>query len=192
MANYLFENDSTSVGYFLGTAVHDTSQVTGSALLYSEIFDQPLALEIAIVTKLFRNICMIFILPLIAYFTSIYGENIQNDSKTESQQKLNLKRYFPAFIIWFLLLAILRSLGDFSLDSTEKVFWGITEEDWKEFGGTLKTITVQLLIIALAAIGLNTRFANLKKLGFKPFAAGCFSALTVGLVSYFLIGMINP
>ena len=89
--------------------------------------------------------------------------------KTESQQKLNLKRYFPAFIIWFLLLAILRSLGDFSLDSTEKVFWGITEEDWKEFGGTLKTITVQLLIIALAAIGLNTRFANLKKLGSKAF-----------------------
>ena len=192
LANYLFENDSTSVGYFLGTAVHDTSQVTGSALLYSEIFAQPLALEIAVITKLFRNICMIFILPLIAYFNSIYGENIQNDSKTESQQKLNLKRYFPAFIIWFLLLAILRSLGDFSLDSTEKVFWGITEEDWKEFGETLKTITVQLLIVALAAIGLNTRFANLKKLGLQPFLAGCFAALTVGIVSYFLIGVINP
>ncbi|MEL0279279.1 MAG: hypothetical protein VXB67_16640, partial [Deltaproteobacteria bacterium] len=67
-----------------------------------------------------------------------------------------------------------------------------TEEDWKEFGETLKTITVQLLIIALAAIGLNTRFANLKKLGLQPFAAGCFAALTVGLVSYFLIGVINP
>ena len=192
LANFLFENDPTKVGYFLGTAVHDTSQVTGSALLYSEIFDQPLALEIAVITKLFRNICMIFILPLISYFTSIYGEIIQNDSKTESQQKLNLKRYFPAFIIWFLLLAILRSLGDFSLDSTEKVFWGITEEDWKEFGETLKTITVQLLIVALAAIGLNTRFANLKKLGLQPFLAGCFAALTVGIVSYFLIGVINP
>ncbi len=192
LANYLFENDSTSVGYFLGTAVHDTSQVTGSALLYSEIFDQPLALEIAVITKLFRNICMILVLPLIAYFTSFYGENSQNDSKTESQQKLNLKRYFPAFIIWFLLLAILRSLGDFSLDSTEKVFWGISEENWKEFGETLKTITVQLLIVALAAIGLNTRFANLKKLGLQPFLAGCFAALTVGIVSYFLIGVINP
>ena len=192
LANYLFENDSTSVGYFLGTAVHDTSQVTGSALLYSEIFDQPLALEIAVITKLFRNICMVFVLPLIAYFTSIYGENFQNDSTTESHQKLNLKRYFPAFIIWFLLLATLRSVGDFSLDSTEKVFWGITEENWKEFGETLKTITVQLLIVALAAIGLNTRLANLKKLGLKPFAAGCFAALTVGLVSYFLIGVIHP
>ncbi len=135
---------------------------------------------------------MIFVLPLIAYFTSIYGENFQNDLKTESQQKLNLKRYFPAFIIWFLLMATIRSLGDFSLDSTEKVFWGISEENWKEFGGTLKTITVQLLIIALAAIGLNTRFANLKKLGLKPFVAGCFAALTVGLVSYLLIGVINP
>ena len=192
LANYLFENDSTSVGYFLGTAVHDTSQVTGSALLYSEIFDQPLALEIAVITKLFRNICMIFVLPLTAYFTSIYGENFQDESKTESQQKLTLKRYFPAFIIWFLLLATLRSLGDFSLDATEKVFGRISEENWKEFGETLKTITVQLLIIALAAIGLLTRFTNLKKLGLKPFAAGCFAASTVGLVSYFLIGVINP
>ena len=192
LANYLFENDSTSVGYFLGTAVHDTSQVTGSALLYSEIFDQPLALEIAVITKLFRNTCMIFVLPLIAYYTSIYGENFQGESKTESQKKLTLKRYFPAFIIWFLLLATLRSLGDFSLDTTEKVFGGISEENWKEFGETLKTITVQLLIIALASIGLNTRFTNLKKLGLKPFAAGCFAASTVGLVSYFLIGVINP
>ena len=90
------------------------------------------------------------------------------------------------------MLATLRSVGDFRLDSTEKVFWGITEENWKEFGETLKTITVQLLIIALAAIGLNTRLANLKKLGLKPFAAGCFAALTVGLVSYFLVGMIHP
>ena len=192
LANYLFENDSTSVGYFLGTAVHDTSQVTGSALLYSEIFDQPLALEIAVITKLFRNTCMIFVLPLIAYFTSIYGENFQGESKTESQKKLTLKRYFPAFIIWFLLLATLRSLGDFSLDTTEKFFGGISEENWKEFGETLKKITVQLLIIALASIGLNTRFTNLKKLGLKPFAAGCFAASTVGLVSYFLIGVINP
>ena len=192
LANHLFENDPTKVGYFLGTAVHDTSQVTGSALLYSEIFDQPLALEIAVITKLFRNICMIFILPLIAYFTSVYGENFQNDLKTESQQKLNIKRYFPAFIIWFLLMATIRSLGDFSLDSTEKVFWKITEEDWKEFVETLKTITVQLLFVALAAIGLNTRFANIKNLGLQPFLAGCFAALTVGIVSYFLIGVINP
>ena len=192
LANYLFENDSTSVGYFLGTAVHDTSQVTGSALLYSDIFDQPLALEIAVITKLFRNTCMIFVLPLIAYYTSIYGENFQGESKTESQKKLTLKRYFPAFIIWFLLLATLRSLGDFSLDTTEKFFEGISEENWKEFGETLKKITVQLLIIALASIGLNTRFTNLKKLGLKPFAVGCFAASTVGLGSYFLIGVINP
>ncbi|MEL0330173.1 MAG: hypothetical protein VXB74_16130, partial [Deltaproteobacteria bacterium] len=49
-----------------------------------------------------------------------------------------------------------------------------------------------LLIVALAAIGLNTRFANLKNLGLQPFLAGCFAALTVGIVSYFLIGVINP
>ncbi|MFZ9008932.1 MAG: YeiH family protein, partial [bacterium] len=127
LANHLFENDPTRVGYFLGTAVHDTSQVTGSALLYADLFNQPLALEIAVITKLFRNICMILVLPLIAYFSSVYGENFQNESTTESQPKLKLQKYIPVFIIWFLLMATFRSLGDFSLESSEKVFGVISE-----------------------------------------------------------------
>ncbi|MGA0398657.1 MAG: YeiH family protein [bacterium] len=192
LANHLFENDPTRVGYFLGTAVHDTSQVTGSALLYADLFNQPLALEIAVITKLFRNICMILVLPLIAYFSSVYGENFQNESTTESQPKLKLQKYIPVFIIWFLLMATFRSLGDFSLESSEKVFGVISEENWEGFGGILKSLTVQVLVIALAAIGLNTRFANLKELGLKPFLAGCLAASTVGLVSYLLIVVINP
>lgn len=188
LANHLFENDPTKVGYFLGTAVHDTSQVTGSALLYADLFNQPLALEIAVITKLFRNICMIFVLPLIAYFSSVYGNNFEYEYTTESQPKLKLQRYFPLFIIWFLLMAGVRSLGDFSLESTEKVVGVISKENWKGFGEILKSFTVQVLVIALAAIGLNTRFANLKELGLKPFAVGCFAASTVGLVSYLLVG----
>ena len=192
LANHLFENDPSKVGYFLGTAVHDTSQVTGSALLYADFFNQPLALEIAVITKLFRNICMILVLPLIAYFSSVYGENFQNESTTESQPKLKLQKYIPVFIIWFLLMATFRSLGDFSLESSEKVLGVISEENWEGFGGILKSMTVQVLVIALAAIGLNTRFANLKELGLKPFVAGCLAASLVGLVSYLLIVVINP
>lgn len=191
LANHLFENEPTKVGYFLGTAVHDTSQVTGSALLYADLFNQPLALEIAVITKLFRNICMILVLPLIAYFSSVYGENSTNESTTGSQPKLKLKKYIPLFIIWFLFMATFRSLGDFSLESSEKVLGVISEENWQGFGGILKSLTVQVLVIALAAIGLNTRFANLKELGLKPFVAGCLAASTVGLVSYLLIGVIN-
>ena len=192
LANHLFENDPTKIGYFLGTAIHDTSQVTGSALLYADLFNQPLALEIAVITKLFRNICMIIILPMIAYFSSIYRENTENYSTIDLKPKIKLSKYFPIFIIWFLLIATLRSLGDLSLEFTEKVFGVISEEIWREFGGDLKTLTVQVLVIALAAIGLNTRFAHLKELGLRPFAAGCFAATTVGLVSYLLIMVINP
>ena len=191
LANHLFENDPTKIGYFLGTAIHDTSQVTGSALLYADLFNQPLALEIAVITKLFRNICMIFVLPFIAYFTSASEETYQDKSSKNLQTKLKLSKYFPIFIIWFLLIATIRSLGDFSLEFNEKVFGIITEASWKEFGEILKKITVQLLVIALAAIGLNTRFANLKNLGLKPFTAGCLAASTVGIVSYLLIGAIT-
>ena len=89
LANYIFENHPVKVGFFLGTAVHDTSQVTGSALLYADLFNHPLALEIAVITKLFRNICMIIVLPMIAYFSSIYRENTQNYSTIDSKPKIN-------------------------------------------------------------------------------------------------------
>ena len=192
LAHYIFENHPAKVGFFLGTAVHDTSQVTGSALLYADLFNQPLALEIAVITKLFRNICMIIVLPMIAYFSSIYRENTQNYSTIDSKPKIKLSKYFPIFIIWFLLIATLRSLGDLSLEFTEKVFGVISEGIWREFGGDLKNLTVQVLVIALAAIGLNTRVAHLKELGLRPFAAGFFAASTVGLASYLLIMVINP
>ena len=47
---------SETIGLFLGTAVHDTSQVVGAALTYKQVYNDDIVLRVATVTKLTRNI----------------------------------------------------------------------------------------------------------------------------------------
>ena len=58
-ANLYFEGDSLFVGLFLGTAIHETSQVAAAGLIYDQQFNSPESLNIATVTKLIRNVFLI-------------------------------------------------------------------------------------------------------------------------------------
>ena len=60
LAYYLFQGDAVKAGLWLGTSIQDTSQVTGAAMVYSELWDAAVGLDIASVTKLVRNIFMVF------------------------------------------------------------------------------------------------------------------------------------
>jgi len=67
IAQWVFAADARSAGFFLGTAIHDTSQVTGAALTYAGRFQAPEALNVATVTKLLRNLCLAGAIPLVAW-----------------------------------------------------------------------------------------------------------------------------
>ena len=54
LANLFFANDPIKAGLFLGTAIHDTAQVTGAALIFSQMYDMEKAVDVATVTKLTR------------------------------------------------------------------------------------------------------------------------------------------
>jgi len=56
LAHASFAADPIAAGVFLGTSIHDTSQVMGAALLYSQTFAAPTALAAATVAKLLRNL----------------------------------------------------------------------------------------------------------------------------------------
>jgi uncharacterized integral membrane protein (TIGR00698 family) len=58
---------SEQIGLFLGTAVHETSQVVGAALTYKEVFNDEAVLKAATVTKLTRNLFLAVVVPLLAY-----------------------------------------------------------------------------------------------------------------------------
>ncbi|OGO20678.1 MAG: hypothetical protein A2Z14_19100 [Chloroflexi bacterium RBG_16_48_8] len=177
LANVIFAGDPTKVGLFLGTSVHDTSQVTGAALVFSQVFSLPKALDVAMVTKLVRNVFMVAVIPFMAFYYT---------SKTKSAEesvgkKTNIAKLLPQFIIGFLILAVIRSLGD--------ALWA--GEAWTDVVGFTATWAVNLLVVALAAVGLTTSFKILKGLGIKPFIVGLGAALIVGVVSFVAISLLG-
>jgi len=152
----MMELSDMAYGLWAGTAVNDTSSVVAAGYAFSEA-----AGDFATMVKLTRTLCII---PTVLVF-SIINLIIKRKSNTESEnKKINVFALFPWFILAFLGLAILNSIGLIPLKLS--VF--------------LKTISKFLMVAALASIGLNTSFKDMKKSGINPMIHGfIISALVV-------------
>ena len=174
LAFTLFNNDSLAVGLFLGTSIHETAQVAGSGMIYAEQYENPSVLDIATVIKLVRNTMMVIVIPFLAY-------QAKKDSSREN--KINIISIFPYFIIGFLAFGVIRTIGD-------QFEYQIGSELWNNFVHNIKFLAELLLIIAMSAIGYNTKIDKFKNLGLKPFYLGFIAAISVGIVSFSIIYLI--
>jgi len=87
-ANYYFDAEPMFVGLFLGTSIHETSQVAAAGLIYDQQFNSPETLNIATVTKLIRNTFLVIMIPLFAF--------LYNRNNVVKKKLLNIG-YFPLF-----------------------------------------------------------------------------------------------
>src|SRR5690625_1751816 len=76
LGHFLFAGEPIKAGLFLGTAIHDTAQVTGAALIYQQFFDMKEVVDVATVTKLTRNLFIILIIPFVSY---LYYKNANQE-----------------------------------------------------------------------------------------------------------------
>ena len=172
MVAYTILNDnSLSVGLFLGTSIHETAQVAGSGMIYSEQYQNPSVLDISTVIKLVRNTMMVIVIPLLAFLAR--KDSNQNNS-------IKIASIFPYFIIGFLVFGMIRTVGD-------QFEYQIGSENWNSFIYFIKNFAEILLVIAMSAIGYNTKINKFKNLGLKPFYLGFIAALSVGVVSFSVI-----
>ncbi|MBH05566.1 MAG: putative sulfate exporter family transporter [Phycisphaeraceae bacterium] len=177
IAHGIFPDDPKLAGVFLGTAVHDTAQVAGSALIYEQQYDAPEAIDYAVVTKLLRNLCMVIVIPLMAV---LYHRGNTGDGRSPKVSKL-----IPLFVFGFLGMTIFRSVGDLGLGG--KVFGVLSPEAWRSLITMFKSAAEWCLVLAMAAVGLGTSVAKLRTLGLRPFLVGFAAASLVGLTSVLLI-----
>lgn len=184
LAHQLFETPA-QVGLFLGTAVHDTSQVAGAGLTYVQQYGSKEAMDAAIVVKLVRNTSMGLLIPLLAVFYHRSGNAAAATTRRARQKGHQL---VPLFVVGFLLMACLRSLGDMD---TPRALGVIDRETWRVIVGQAAVIAPWLLAAAMAAVGLGTGLANLRKLGWKPFSVGFTAAAMVGGMSVVLIKLME-
>ena len=110
----------------------------------------------------------------------------------DSTRKITrIAKLFPLFIVGFLVCAILRSIGDFGVNSSGEAFGLWDSGAWENIHSFIKNWAVNFLVVALAGVGLSTRLHILKGLGIKPFIVGLCAALIVGVVSVIIITLLG-
>ncbi len=175
---YFFEA-SKAVGIFLGSSIHDTSQAVSAGLIYAEIFDRPEVLEITTVTKLLRNSSLIIVIPFIIYVCS-------RVEKSKSINSFSLKAAIPLFIIGFIALAVIRSLGDYLF--LKNVFTNTYY--WESIISGLLFFSKKIcLVFAMVAVGLTTSFTKMHSLGYKPLLMGVLIAFLLAFVNIITISI---
>ncbi|MDC3028477.1 putative sulfate exporter family transporter [Candidatus Pelagibacter sp.] len=166
-ANLYFDGNSLFIGLFLGTSIHETSQVAAAGLIYDQQFNSPETLNIATITKLIRNTFLIIMIPLFAF--------LYNRGK-KRERNYSILNIFPYFVLGFIGMIILRNIGD-------QIFSTYSEDSWIKTIEFIQISSKIFLTMAMAAIGLSTNLKDIRNMGYKPFIVGFIAMLTVGIIS---------
>jgi uncharacterized integral membrane protein (TIGR00698 family) len=180
IAHLEFAAEPKLAGVFLGTAVHDTSQVVGAAMMYQDHYRATGVLEAATVTKLVRNLSMAIVIPLVAYLYRDPGEHGKvrfPDRRTTT---------LPAFLLGFIAMCTIRSLGDLGTPALGFLSSGT----WSATIATAQTVSDGCFVLAMAAVGLQTRLSAFAHLGLAPLLLAMLAASVVGLASWGSIQLI--
>lgn len=159
-------NSGEAFGVFSGTAVNDTSSVTACAATWDNLYHLGSAtLDKAVTVKLTRTLAIIPITLVLAFLRTRREKNSGN--------KVDLKKIFPFFILWFIAASLVTTIctGFFDVSS--------------DFFAPMKDLSKFLIIMAMGAIGLNTDIVKLVKTGAKPIIMGF--ACWLGIIATSLI-----
>ncbi len=147
-------------GIWAGTAINDTSSVVAAAFSFSDE-----AGNVATIVKLTRTL---MIVPII--FALI---TLKSRVPKTATGKLRILNMVPIFIIGFIVASIIHSIGIIPGDTSK----------------LMASIGKYFVIIALAAIGLNTDINELIKSGKSAIALGGVCGVVASVTSLLLIGL---
>jgi uncharacterized integral membrane protein (TIGR00698 family) len=180
LAGHFFGHSPVHAGVFLGTAIHDTSQVIGSALIYSQQANAPDALSAASVAKLLRNLSIIVLIPAAAWLMrkeeAREAEEGGDDPRLQGAPlRAPNTSAVPFFVFAFILFVVIRTLGD-----------GVFHPDapmWHAVVNAGQTASELFLVCGMTAVGLSVSFNEMWRIGWRPLAAGFLVATLVGICS---------
>ncbi len=185
LAYHIFHHNAAMSGLFLGTSIHETAQVAGAGMIYADSFASPLGLDVATIAKMVRNVFMAAVIPPMAFL------HARRTSSPGRRRGPGATKLFPLFIFGFILMAVLRSVGDAAIGGGADAFGVWNPESWTSLHGLLKDGAGFLLVVALAGVGLKTKLGLFRGLGLKPFLVGMGSAAAVGIISFLMISLLG-
>ena len=162
-------------GIFAGTAINDTSSVTAAASTWDSMWNLGSeTLHKAVTVKLTRTLAIISITLVLAVARA--KKSAKDSGKAEG---FSLKRAFPMFILYFVIASVI---------TTVCIQAGMDADVF----APLKDLSKFFIIMAMAAIGLNSNVVQLVKSGGRPLLLGgcCWIGITaVSLVMQHVMGI---
>lgn len=159
-------------GIFAGTAVNDTSSVTAAASTWDNMWNLGTAtLDKAVTVKLTRTLAIIPITLVLAF--------VRTRKNDKDASKVSMKKIFPFFILYFVAASVI---------TTVVINFGVSPS----FFNPIKELSKFFIVLAMAAIGLNTNIIKLIKTGGKPIIMGacCWGGITaVSLIMQHIMGL---
>ncbi len=148
-------------GLWAGLAVDNTAEATAAGAMYSDA-----AGKIAVLAKTTRNATIGFVVLGFAIYFAAHGSARQVENKPAF-----LWRKFPKFVLGFLLISLLATLGFFT----------------KPQLGSLANLSRWAFLLTFAGVGLRTNFRALKKQGIRPLLVGAIGECAIAVIT---LGMI--
>jgi uncharacterized integral membrane protein (TIGR00698 family) len=148
-------------GLWSGLAVDNTAEATAAGALYSDA-----AAKLAVLTKTTRNALIGFV--VLAY--AIYWAS-QGQAKVVTNKAAFLWQKFPKFVLGFLLVSLLATLGFFTKDQNT----------------SLANLSRWAFLLTFAGVGLRTNFREMRKQGLRPFAVGFVGEVAIAAFTLVLV-----
>lgn len=166
------QSSGDAFGIFAGTAVNDTSSVTAAASTWDSMYGLGSStLDKAVTVKLTRTLAIIPITLVLAFIRT-------RNMEKEAAGQVSIRQVFPFFILYFIGASVITTIA-LSLGVSADVF------------APFKDLSKFFIIMAMAAIGMNTNIVKLVKTGGRPLFMGmaCWAGIT--LVSLLMQGVLG-
>jgi uncharacterized integral membrane protein (TIGR00698 family) len=162
-------------GLWAGLAVNDTSQVVAASAAFSSA-----ALDTATVVKLTRNTLLAPLLILVGF---AYSRATRHAGRAPaSAARFSWTKLVPGFVVGFLLLSVARTAGIALGWLPQNVAAPGELQSAANVLRFLDEVARFAILVALAAVSLNTSVESLRRTGPKPFVVGfCVALLLAGL-----------
>jgi len=158
---HLIGLSDTGFGMWAGTAINDTSSVVAAASSWSQQAGSSTALEFATIVKLTRTLMIVPITLVLAVYISRKAKK----EAAQSKGAYSFRKIFPWFVLGFIAAALVYT--------------------FLPIPASLSSFLVKagkfLIVMAMAAIGLNTNLKKLLTQSIRPLLLGlcCWGAVSV-------------
>jgi uncharacterized integral membrane protein (TIGR00698 family) len=158
---HLLHLSDRAYGMWAGLAVDNTAEATAAGALYSDA-----AGKVAVLAKTCRNATIGFIVLGYAIYWAAQGQAAEVKNKGAF-----LWRKFPKFILGFLLISLLATVGFFTKPQLTAV-------------GNLSRWA---FLLTFAGVGLRTNLRELSKQGARPLIVGAVGEIAIALITLGLV-----